>query len=221
MERRKIHFRKKTKLHVLRTVRGGQRSRIQTRLAHQRNLNQKTKRQKIEGDCSFDWTTLKWPDFNGCDGREQSLTFQVGETYDRYGSEKGYFLGDLRNTFDQRSMAAMKPGARCSHVFRNRLLSKEQQYRQYRVLKPFVVKTCKVAPFFGHPGGGIQYRLFPGTIPLNEQSLIEYKTNEAAGDHLKPNVEEMVKLGYLQDVGRNIIAPKFSAKERATRLVKL
>ena len=172
------------------------------------------KRTNLIEECAFDWKTLKWPDFNGCSGRETSLTFQVGETYDRFGAERGYFLGDLKNTFDERSMAATKSARQCKILFSQKLASGEQEYHQYRVVKPFTVKTCKIAPFFGHPGGGVQYRLFPGSIAPHEKSLIQVKQYEPHAERYKPNVSEMVALGYLRDLGKNITFPKFSKSFR-------
>jgi hypothetical protein len=177
----------------------------------QKSLKQarkQAKQTKLEADCHFDFKTIKWPDSNGCAEKERSIRFKVGEIYDRYGYPGGFFIGNLKNTFDERSMMSVKSGRRCKVVFRNKLMSGRQQYHQYRVLKPFTVKTCTVAPFFGHPGGGVQYRLFSGSIPEHEKSMIDVKTNEDEKD--KPNVGEMVKLGYLQDLGNKIKFPKFS-----------
>jgi hypothetical protein len=130
----------------------------------------------------------------------------VGDRVDRFGSRFGYFVAPYTEgqaiPYTQRSMATFQsfhndnPSVSCSNSYMEELQAGTLNYSIFLVNKPFKVKQCKAAPAFGQPGGGIQYRLFEGSIDdiSNQQKVSdkpEFKNSKI------PNVHEMIELGYL------------------------
>ncbi|SDD79970.1 TNT domain-containing protein [Actinokineospora iranica] len=92
-----------------------------------------------------------------------------GRLLDRYGSEYGQFLAPKGSSYASRSIPPQSlvstPAAYCN-------------YRAYEVLRPFVVDSGPIAPWFAQPGGGWQYQLkaahIPGApSPLNVKWLLD------------------------------------------------
>jgi hypothetical protein len=83
-----------------------------------------------------------WPKDNGFIGMTQKEILPVGARLDRYGGDSGRFLSPVGTPFEQRAI----PNA-----------SKNEPYKIYEVLRPFEVKSGKIAPWFDQPGMGVQY----------------------------------------------------------------
>ncbi|MDR2002373.1 MAG: glycohydrolase toxin TNT-related protein, partial [Prevotella sp.] len=71
----------------------------------------------------------------------------VGDIVDRFGSEYGTFVSRPGTPIPMRALPPNNSGA----------------YNTYEILKPIPVMKSTIAPAFGQPGGGIQYKL-PFTI---------------------------------------------------------
>ena len=95
-----------------------------------------------------------WPEN---DGFSYSLTTQLrpGDLMDRYGAEGSQFVAPLNTPFEARGIDPRKKGDG-PHV--------------YEVLEPMDVPGGPAMPWYGHPGGGVQYKL-PATV----QDLISNK----------------------------------------------
>jgi hypothetical protein len=81
------------------------------------------------------------------------LSLVPGTTIDRFGIASGSYVSPTGTPFIQRSLA---PGTQYA------------PYNIYNVLKPIDVQAGPIAPAFGMPGGGMQYKL-----PSPVQSLID------------------------------------------------
>ncbi len=79
-----------------------------------------------------------------------------GQEIDRYGGEGGRFVGPDDTPYAWRAIPPSNlvgvPAAEC-------------YYHEYRVLRPFTVYGGPIAPWFGQPGGGVQYQLDGSLIP--------------------------------------------------------
>jgi RHS repeat-associated protein len=96
---------------------------------------------------------IQWPANDGFAGNSASATLVPGTTIDRYGLPGGTFVSPTGTPFIQRSLA---PGTQYA------------PYNIYTVLKPIQVQAGEIAPAFGMPGGGVQFKL-----PSSVQSLID------------------------------------------------
>jgi len=148
-----------------------------------------------------------WPPHDGCaeplDIKDHTLN--VGDRVDRFGSRFGYFLAPYIDgkpiPYTQRSMATFQsshsnnPNIPCSNSYDEELKSGSLAYSIFKVVKPFTVKQCSAAPAFNQPGGGIQYRLFEGSVDTLDQPNITDKPDSS--NKKIPNVHEMIELGYL------------------------
>lgn len=82
---------------------------------------------------------------------------RAGQRVDRYGSEFGAFLAPIGTLYSQRSIPPQSldntanPGG-CN-------------YRAYVVLRELDVDGGPIAPAFGQPGHGVQYRLVSALVP--------------------------------------------------------
>ncbi|MER2474958.1 TNT domain-containing protein [Photorhabdus laumondii] len=99
-----------------------------------------------------DWN---WPQNNGAiPGSVSQTTLPKGTILDRFGSETGTFVSPSGVPYPERSLA---PGTAAYPPVK------------YEVLKPIPgVEKGTIAPAFGEPGGGIQYKL-----PYNIEYLIK------------------------------------------------
>ncbi|CAO4176400.1 hypothetical protein CFFPNG_02771 [Methylorubrum aminovorans] len=87
---------------------------------------------------------VDWPPNNGFTGSPKVETLQTGTRLDRYGGEGGSFLAPAGTPFAQRALPSS---------------SAQQPYHSYVVLKPLPVEAGPSTPWFGQPGGGMQYKL--------------------------------------------------------------
>jgi hypothetical protein len=99
------------------------------------------------------WTGNKiYPSNNGFKGQPGSIELQHGQIIDRYGNETGRFFSPEGTPIGNRSL----------HPSTNTNL-----YNAFEVVKPLPVQSGIAVPFYGRPGGGVQYY-----SPLNTQQLI-------------------------------------------------
>jgi hypothetical protein len=109
-----------------------------------------------------------WPPNRGCSSTEENILLvplnykKTGrekvifvDLIDRFGPETGYFFSDAGNTWTERSLPWFENKLKCKSRYHQFI--RKTEYHQYKILKPFLVKMCKIAPAFGAKGGGIQY----------------------------------------------------------------
>ena len=83
---------------------------------------------------------------------------QPGEMFDRFGLDTGRFASPAGTPAYMRSLP---PGAT------------ESPYSMFRVLKPLDVQSGTAAPWFGQPGGGVQYQFSQSIQSLIKNGYIE------------------------------------------------
>lgn len=88
----------------------------------------------------------------------QKKLLRPGEIIDRYGYDSGYFVSPQGTPFEMRSLPADA-------------ISKP--YHTYVVQKSVKVLSGKVAPWFGQPGGGIQYKFYKPIKKLIKRGIIK------------------------------------------------
>ena len=98
-----------------------------------------------------------WPPNRGLDGEAVIETLKPGTRIDRYGFECGTFVSPEGIPYQSRALA---PG------------TENKPYNVYEVIKPIEVHAGKIAPWFGEPGGGIQYELKLSVKKLIEDGFI-------------------------------------------------
>lgn len=81
----------------------------------------------------------------------------MGTKIDRYGYEGVTFVSSEGIPYENRALA---PGTNL------------KPYNVYEVVKPVDVQAGKIAPWFGEPGGGIQYEFDQSISKLIEQEII-------------------------------------------------
>ena len=96
---------------------------------------------------------VNWPPNNGFLGAPTPATLAPGTMIDRFGYNGGSFVSPQGIPYIQRSLA---PGTQYT------------PYNVFQVMKPIDVNAGPIAPAFGMPGGGMQYKL-----PSSVQSLID------------------------------------------------
>jgi hypothetical protein len=84
-----------------------------------------------------------YPPSSGFEGTPERSTLAEGTQFDRYGYSNGTFGSPVGTSIEQR---ALPPGSGLKPL------------TTYEVIKPIDVLEGKVAPWFGEPGGGIQYK---------------------------------------------------------------
>ncbi|KAH8882175.1 hypothetical protein GQ53DRAFT_798893 [Thozetella sp. PMI_491] len=89
-------------------------------------------------------------------------TLQKGTLLDRFGSEQGGFLSPAGAPYMQRALPPSNLNTPAADAKRNP--SYPYNYHVYQVLKPFVVQAGVIAPWFGQPGAGVQYKLLNSTV---------------------------------------------------------
>ncbi len=99
-----------------------------------------------------------WPKNDGFAGTPENVTLQPGTIIDRYGYEGGTFVSPERVPYEMRSLA---PGTEI------------KPYHIYEVVKPVDGLGGEIAPWFGQPGGGIQYKLNQTIRELLDGGLIK------------------------------------------------
>jgi len=111
-----------------------------------------------------------WPSNYGCCGAESEHTLHIGNFIDRFGSENGFFFGVPGEPYIYRSLPwfgnynknkdnyKMKQNFYKFYEEADINKNPENDYHLYKIIKPFKVQSCIIAPAFGFPGGGTQYR---------------------------------------------------------------
>jgi hypothetical protein len=101
---------------------------------------------------------VKWPDNRGFQGEPKIVELQPGKILERRGGPTGTFFTEPGTPVEKLSVPpeveAMAP-------------------EKYRVLKPIPdTATGKAAPWFGKPGGGVQYKTKETVEKLIEQGFL-------------------------------------------------
>ncbi|MBT0552589.1 TNT domain-containing protein [Riemerella anatipestifer] len=99
----------------------------------------------------------RYPPNNGALGDEVNLTLKPGTYVDRFGTEGGKFVSPAGTGYGAR---ALPPGS-----FNN-------DYNLYKINMPINVKASVVAPYFGNPGLGTQYRFSEPIYKLIEKGVL-------------------------------------------------
>jgi hypothetical protein len=127
-----------------------------------------------------------WPSNYGCYGKEIDVTLYKGQYIDRFGSENGFFLGIAGEPYIYRSLPWFG-NYTANDILNNNKIKKsfykfysepntnnpEYDYHLYKVVKTLSVKSCKIGPAFGFPGGGTQYRSDNNVNELIQQGFIK------------------------------------------------
>ncbi len=85
-----------------------------------------------------------YPPNDGALNTPEKVVIKAGTILTRYGRAKGSFFGNERDSFAQRSLP------RTTDV---------RQFHKFRVRKNMPAEEAIIAPWFGQPGGGIQYKI--------------------------------------------------------------
>lgn len=117
---------------------------------------------------NWDWENQA-PNGGAVLGTQRVRTAQVGELFDRFGSEYGRYLGEVGTPLEKRSLP---PGTNTPN-----------NLHKYQVIKPFEITEETIAPAFNQAGGGTQIREKIPEIPGEEFATIE----------------QLKKFGYLKD----------------------
>jgi hypothetical protein len=117
------------------------------------------------GSLSADWLTISciywFPRNDGLVGTPKSTELAAGTTMDRYGGPTGFFLS---------------PDTPGPVEYGKRSLPYEESkvpYYRYKVLKSFKVEAGPIAPWFGKPGGGVQYKTAKPIKDLVAEKVLE------------------------------------------------
>ena len=131
-----------------------------------------------------------WPENNGCqkDTKEEEFELKENEIIDRFGDNTGEYLSSPKYRFDQRSMYQVRNYRNCELKYK---AWAKQNYKTFKVKKPFKVMKCKVADAFGFIGGAEQYRLY-------DNSIIE-ETKEVDGKK-KVTVQDLINHSYIKKI---------------------
>ncbi len=81
-----------------------------------------------------------------------------GQKIDRFGSASGKYFAPAGTPIEQRAL----PYDADTSI-----------YAQYEVVKPFEVEASTIAPAFGQPGGGTQYRCAVSAETLLKRGIIK------------------------------------------------
>jgi hypothetical protein len=103
-----------------------------------------------------------YPANDGFAGEINSLTLKSGDVVDRYGgtTDRSRFLSPQGTPIEARSLPSD---------------TNLNLYDKFQVVRSFPVQSGTVAPWFGQPGGGIQYNTqIPINVLVNRGYLIKY-----------------------------------------------
>jgi hypothetical protein len=104
--------------------------------------------------------SLLWPPNDGCAAPPAKITLAPGTELDRYGSEFGRFFANPGVSWDARALPYDKA---------------RMPYTVYVVQKPLTVETCAIAPWFGAPGLGVQYKTTDNAKTMLESGVLSRK----------------------------------------------
>ncbi|KAJ4300570.1 hypothetical protein N0V88_003249 [Collariella sp. IMI 366227] len=93
-----------------------------------------------------------------------NVTLATDTLIDRFGSEYGTFVSPAGATYAQR---ALPP----SNLVGNEV-GYPYNYHVYSVVKPLVVLTGPIAPWFGQQGAGVQYMLYKNVMTLISEGYL-------------------------------------------------
>lgn len=108
-----------------------------------------------------DGASTVWPPNNGFAGAPRVTVLKPGTQIDRFGWDGGRFVAPNGSSIAGRSLA---PG------------TTEKPYKVFEVTNRLVVQEGSAAPWFGQPGGGVQY-------------------------YLPASVEDLLNTGYIRRIG--------------------
>ena len=121
-----------------------------------------------------------WPGMNGdvnidgfLNGKYEEIKLKPGAQIDRYGGNNGTYFAEAGIPIENRAMA---PNSDFSC------------YNIYEVKREIPMRKGEIAPWFGQPGGGIQYQIDPVFV---EQITAKLKKGEAF-------IEGLIRMGYLK-----------------------
>jgi hypothetical protein len=102
---------------------------------------------------------VEWPPNFGFRGTPTTITLEPGERIDRFGGPSGTFAAPEGLPFAQRSIPEE---------------ARSRDYYRYEVVKPIPgVKAGTTVPWFGQPGGGMQYQMPQNFQQLEQQGYIK------------------------------------------------
>ena len=99
-----------------------------------------------------------WPENDGFTGTPEKVTLGPGTRIDRYGYPGGSFVAPEGTPYGARSLA---PG------------TESKPYNVYEVVEPLDALGGETAPWFGHPGGGTQYKFEKSIQELLDAEIIK------------------------------------------------
>ena len=86
---------------------------------------------------------IHWPENHGfVSSTINKRTYKKNTIFDRFGDNKGEYLGNPKDSYEARSLAVH---------------SKNAEHHYYRLLEDVEFTEGKIAPWFDQPGGGTQY----------------------------------------------------------------
>ena len=103
-------------------------------------------------------STIKWPANGGFKGTPQKTILEPGARIDRYGLETGKYASPQGTPYNMRSLPRG---------------TDKSPYSAYEVAKPVEVNSGEVAPWFGQPGGGIQFKFNKSIGELLEEGVLK------------------------------------------------
>ena len=111
---------------------------------------------------NVNWKTGKpiYPPNNGAIlGSTVNDYLMPGAKIDRYGGDQGYFFSEPGTPISSRSLPPNNSGV----------------LNQFEVLKPIPVQKSTIAPWFGQPGGGVQYQTpVPVKVLIDKGFIIKF-----------------------------------------------
>ena len=135
----------------------------------------------------------RWPPRSGCADNAEEITLYKGTHIDRFGTNDGKYFGIPGEPYIFRSLPWFgfgeynKTSNDCYNPInmeaKNKFNSFYSQpdksknpnydYHIYKVIKPFKVSKCAIAPAFGFPGGGTQFKSNEKIQDLIDNKFIE------------------------------------------------
>jgi hypothetical protein len=94
---------------------------------------------------------LVWPPNGGFAAAPVAITLPPGMQLDRFGNPDGSYFSPVGTPYDMRALP---------------YVCRDLTYTAYRVDRPLVVQSGTAAPWFGEPGGAIQYQTAQTTAHL-------------------------------------------------------
>jgi len=101
--------------------------------------------------------STRWPANNGAVGEPKPIALETGTRFDRYGTNNGSYGAPESTPFGDRALA---PG------------SEKEPYKVFEVIKQLPAEAAENAPWFGQPGGGIQFRFADKIQKLLDDRII-------------------------------------------------